>query len=636
MHSTESHTRRTRLTTSRIAGGGAALALVAGLALVPPAANAADTTGQDAYARAADRYDVPADLLRAVAQAQTGGQDHHGEPSVAGGYGPMHLVDRSLLTGKGTPLPARGTTLTTAAKLTGHSQSRLKTSKAANIDGGAALLAKAQRAVGQPTGADSDAGNWYAAVASFSASKDKTTATQFADDVYEILGDSGENTLGNKGATTKQAPSDTVDKAGLTKLHLRPSPKGKAECPIGLDCEWMPSPYQLLGDEDDQGNYGNHDLAERPKKGSPSIDYIVIHSTEGDYDTSTDLARDPEYLAWNYTLRSSDGHVAQHVANKDVGWHAGNWYLNQHSIGLEHEGFVAEGKWFTEPMYRSSAKLVRYLGAKYGVPLDRNHVIGHDQVPSLLADGISGMHNDPGPYWDWEHYFDLLHRPLELGTTKTSIGNVVRILPGFEGNSQPLTGCGDTACDTTKANFVTLHKQPSEDSALIDDPGLHPDGEPTGTTIEDHGARLTAGTDFVVAERRQDWTAVWYLGQKAWFKNPASAPVTRSVPAALWATPKVGKDSIPLYGGAYPEASAYSDPDDVQPQTEIDAYSLKAGQKYVVTDRRVATDYYKAKTFSEDTENDHVDIKGKEKFVQISFGHRFYYVKAADVYFSRR
>jgi hypothetical protein len=45
----------------------------------------------------------------------------------------------------------------------------------------------------------------------------------------------------------------------------------------------------------------------------------------------------------------------------------------------------------------------------------------------------------------------------------------------------------------------------------------------------------------------------------------------------------------------------------------------------------VATDYYKAQTFSEDTPNDHVDIRGKEKFVQISFGHRFYYVKAADV-----
>jgi hypothetical protein len=617
---------------ARAAGGLAAVALACSLSLAAPPAEAGETaTDNDAYASASGTYHVPENLLKAVAYAQTGGEAHKGEPSVAGGWGPMHLVDRSLLTGKGTPLPARGTTLATAAKLTGHTQAQLKNSAAANIDGGAALLAKAQRGLGRETGADTNAGDWYAAVASFSGSKDKATATQFADDVYDVLTDGSESTLGTKSIQDRRVPAARIDRTGLKKLHLRPAPKGRAECPIGLDCEWIPSPYQLLGDGKDQGNYGNHDVAQRPKRGNPSIDYIVIHSTEGTYDTSVDLAKDPEYLAWNYTLRSSDGHVAQHVANKDVGWHAGNWYTNQHSIGVEHEGFVAEGKWFTEPMYRSSAKLVRYLATKYGVPLDRNHIIGHDQVPGLATDYVKGMHNDPGPYWDWEHYFDLLHRPLTLGTTRAQIGDVVRILPGFQGNSQPLTGCGDNPCDTTATNFVTLHKAPSDDAELVDDPGLHPDGKPSGTGIEDHGARLSAGTDFVVADRTRDWTAVWYLGEKAWFKNPGQRLVTRSVVGAQWATPKAGTKSVKLYGSAYPEASAYSDPDDVQPQLTVDSYTFGAGQKYVVTDSHVATDYYKAQTFSEDTPNDHVDIRGKEKFVQISFGHRFYYVKAADV-----
>ena len=53
-----------------------------------------------------------------------------------------------------------------------------------------------------------------------------------------------------------------------------------------------------------------------------------------------DLVQDPTYVSWNYSLRSTDGHIAQHVKAKDVAWHAGNWYVNAKSIGLEHEGFL--------------------------------------------------------------------------------------------------------------------------------------------------------------------------------------------------------------------------------------------------------------------------------------------------------
>ena len=82
--------------------------------------------------------------------------------------------------------------------------------------------------------------------------------------------------------------------------------------------------------------YGNHDLARRPS--APSLTRIVIHDTEETYDNTIKLVEKPNYLAWNYTLRSSDGHVAQHLDPKDIGWHSGNWYYNMHALGLEHEG----------------------------------------------------------------------------------------------------------------------------------------------------------------------------------------------------------------------------------------------------------------------------------------------------------
>lgn len=32
------------------------------------------------------------------------------------------------------------------------------------------------------------------------------------------------------------------------------------------------------------------------------------------------LVQDPTYVSWHYTIRSSDGQIAQHVATKDVAW----------------------------------------------------------------------------------------------------------------------------------------------------------------------------------------------------------------------------------------------------------------------------------------------------------------------------
>ena len=69
------------------------------------------------------------------------------------------------------------------------------------------------------------------------------------------------------------------------------------------------------------------------------------------------------------------------VPTKDVAWHAGNWWVNTHSVGIENEGFALEASWFTGALYHSLARLTRYTADRYGIPLDREHIIGHDQVP---------------------------------------------------------------------------------------------------------------------------------------------------------------------------------------------------------------------------------------------------------------
>ena len=101
------------------------------------------------------------------------------------------------------------------------------------------------------------------------------------------------------------------------------------------------------------------------------------------------------------------------IPTKDIAWDSANRSFYQHSIGIEQEGWATHGAaWFSENLYRSTASLVRYLAAKYDIPLDRAHILGHDNVPGGTEAGVATQHWDPGPGWDWEHFFDLLGAPI--------------------------------------------------------------------------------------------------------------------------------------------------------------------------------------------------------------------------------
>ncbi|SES23074.1 N-acetylmuramoyl-L-alanine amidase [Streptomyces sp. yr375] len=616
------------------------------LGAAPATAQSSASSLQRAFAAAAAEYHVPQSVLLGVSYLQSRWDTHDGAPSVTGGYGPMHLTDaRTALAtaphhSEGTEdargdsarpalppaaripsdkeLPARLRTLPRAAELTGLSPEELRTDPAANIAGGAALLAAAQRSLGEPLSAGP--AGWYGAVARFSGADDTATAAAYANDVYDVLRTGEERMTDAGGPVALAAQPDLAPRTSqLRETGLRTVSAAGTECPATVSCEWIPAPYEQFGDND----YGNHDLADRPA--APGIKYIVVHDTEGRWEGVLDLVQDPTYVSWNYSLRSTDGHIAQHVKAKDVAWHAGNWYINSTSIGLEHEGFLAQpDAWYTEAMYRSSARLVTYLAAKYGIPLDRQHILGHDNVPGPTAAAVSGMHTDPGPYWDWRHYFELLGRPFAATARSGGSGGLVTIRPDYAANQPVYTDCAvkGQPCAAHGSSEVRLYSDHDEKSALIKDVG---DGSAPTTGVNDLASRVSTGQQYAVADQWGDWTAIWYLGQKAWFRNPEGQPT--AVPAAgQVVTPKDGLASVPLYGRAYPEASAY--PAGV-PDQGLAAlpYTLPKGQKYVVGDK-VPGEYYYAVTFSTAS---HQVVIGDDQYYEIQYGHRVAFVRAADV-----
>lgn len=140
---------------------------------------------------------------------------------------------------------------------------------------------------------------------------------------------------------------------------------------------------------------------------------IVIHVAETSFWGTVRTLRDPQREASAHFVVSHDGELAQLVDPDDVAWHAGNHDVNEHSIGIEHEGFSYVRGSITPAELDASARLVAYLAARYGIPLDRRHVIGHDEVPDpndrRLAGGAD-HHTDPGPYWPWAEYMQLVRQ----------------------------------------------------------------------------------------------------------------------------------------------------------------------------------------------------------------------------------
>ncbi|MGW5608990.1 N-acetylmuramoyl-L-alanine amidase [Streptomyces sp. NPDC003753] len=670
-----------------MAAGGVLALVAAGIAAVaqasqpggPPSTALAPTALQDEFASAAREFHVPQSVLMAVAYQQSRWDTHAGRPSMTGNYNVMGLtqvastdVPKPSVSDRMRELNLRGEdgrrpfhpskqvladvgtvqtdapalhTLDRAAKLIGTSTTSLRTDMRQSVRGGAALLAEYERAA--TGGLPADPEQWYAAVERYSQSPDSRGAAQFAQRVYahmrsgisRVTADGQRVTLEAQPGLKPRASTAAYSTTGSTHTGYATATNASyttttaatatttpaPECPTGLTCNYAPAAYQQTSSTD-KTQYGNYDIANRPADGD-AINYIVIHDTEGQYSSALSQFQDPTAGASaHYLIRSSDGLVTQMVANKDVAWHAGNWYMNQHAIGIEHEGFALQGgSWYTESEYESSAALVKYLAGHYNIPLDREHIIGHDDITGPLDAYVSGMHWDPGTYWDWNHYMSLLGVPNSNPAGSPLVaGEVVRIAPPFDSSYEPPVS-GQSA---QPADFVYLRTSPSNSASLITNPYFS-----SGTTAaSDWSDKAVAGQDFVVADQQDDWTAIWYGGAKAWFYNPHGAytvPVSDTSAVTL-VTARDGVGSIPVYGRAYPEASAYPSGLTPQPVTPLTKYSIPSGQSYVANAKETSG-YYRSTTFDGSAQYDRTVISGTTTYYPIRYNHRLAYVSSADV-----
>lgn len=320
-----------------------------------------------AFERAARAHDVPVELLIAIGYGETRLDDHGMLPSVDNGYGMMHLVSN----------PERQT-LERAAELTKLPPGQLKKDTVANIMGGAALLADLARSTnGGALPGTLD--GWFEAVALYSGMADRAQQVSYANQVYAFLAQGIDAQVrGEEVRVEPQAVNPQTSDSGISIQSTDYAP-----------AIWTPA------------SSSNYTAANR--ESDYNIQYVVIHVTQGSYSGSISWFQNPSaQVSAHYVVRSSDGQITQTVREKDIAWHAGNWTYNTQSIGIEHEGYVSTCTWFTDAMYRASAGIVKSVAAKYNIPKDRSHIIGHNEVPGAT-------HTDPGSCWNWTYYMSLIN-----------------------------------------------------------------------------------------------------------------------------------------------------------------------------------------------------------------------------------
>jgi peptidoglycan/xylan/chitin deacetylase (PgdA/CDA1 family) len=132
-------------------------------------------------------------------------------------------------------------------------------------------------------------------------------------------------------------------------------------------------------------------------RGGKRVVAIVVHTNVGSFTSTVEWFAHPGSGVSAHYLVGLDGRVAQFVDERDTARHAGRvreattrlfdeGNPNLVTVGIEFEdGGDPEGVVRPDAQYRAGAELVRAVAGRWGVPLDREHVIGHREIFSAKS-----------------------------------------------------------------------------------------------------------------------------------------------------------------------------------------------------------------------------------------------------------
>lgn len=346
-------------------------------------------------AGAAAAHDVPADLMLAIAHVEGGLRL------------PMTRVvdegDAVRFAGVLELRHARYDSLARGAELCGRTELEIEADLALGTDAGARVLDDLARGSALNRG---DLASFASVVEELSGYGAARARIDYRARVFSVLRHGG--VLPARGGESIVLPPHPEIPLGLTLSPPSAATLGEAEYP---GAEWFETSCDGKCDE-----YRDVDVT-----------MIAIHDTEGGWDASVSTLQYDAGKSVHYIIDADGGRVGQFIPESYTGWHGGNYYYNQRMVGIEHVGYAGEDDYQTA-MYEKSADLVRAIAGRHGIPLDRSHIVGHQEIPngSVISEssppcsaspgtcvgdesyGGAAHHTDPGVNWEWCQYMSLV------------------------------------------------------------------------------------------------------------------------------------------------------------------------------------------------------------------------------------
>jgi N-acetyl-anhydromuramyl-L-alanine amidase AmpD len=372
------------------------------------------------FAQAADEFQVPAELLKAVSYVETRWEMVEGDEELEGMPAASGL------------LALRGDALTRGATLAGVSASEARTDALANLRAGAALLSSYADELGLDR---SDLGAWAPALARLSGiDNSDALATYIHDEVYGVM---------NQGAMAYTLEGELAVALAATKVEpdfAAPEELAKAAGPDYANSIWRPSP--------------NYNARPSGDIGKPGM--VVIHTCEGTYAGCWGwLTNSSSSVSAHYVVKEDGSEISQLVRETDRAWHIGasydcslngnvecwrNGYSSNHfTVGIEHAGYASQSS-FPAGQIDASARLVCDITRDRGIARDSYHIVAHGRLQPYNR-------TDPGPNWPWSNYLSLINS--HCGSSSSSI-----IIDSNNNNNDTAKGYIQTSANWTGSSNV--------------------------------------------------------------------------------------------------------------------------------------------------------------------------------------
>ncbi len=325
------------------------------------------------FNEAATEFNVPVELLKAIAQVETNWTQIG--PSIDRGWGIMHLVQNNEIN-----------TLAEAAALIALPEEIIKEDPHQNIRAAAALLASY---AGVESSIMDETKTWFNASKKFSGLVTDDLRTLQAETYFKKL---------RAGGISQTVWNETVNLNSVATLAIPNETKKKKNTQKSfVAADYGPAISNLT-----PCNYGtgrNHPI-------DTWVNHWIGVGTYAGAISWFHTCRPNAPSSAHFCIRSSDGEITQVVGVANTAYHCGASgypYNNSRSIGIEHEATATNPQyWNSVPMLNASTTMACYFAGIYNIPTTRSlpGIREHKEMPGTNTNCAGSI-----PWTDWMSQF---------------------------------------------------------------------------------------------------------------------------------------------------------------------------------------------------------------------------------------